>query len=367
MLFMDVDSAVTVPVNAMPLVDDTDFKTRETGILATDFPSVRSIDLSWNFATTGGVITKTDVVPASSGTHEWSEYDDAMYKIQIPASGGTINNDQEGVGYFAGLIGGCLPFRGPDIVFRAGGLNDLLIDEPYQEGSVISGGGSGGSISYAELRREIGRFLAIGETPSDWSSEDVTRVEDILRRGTNRFYFPEPSVVGEAAMVAHNWTFLIDDLSVSLTSGQTYHNLPINFLRMVGKPTISAGDYPLEFISERDFRSLLNTGSGEGDPQYYTVKRSTPSSADLRYKIGVYPAPKSGMTIQGQYMFDPPVPSSAQDPIVTRYHNETMVAAVLATADEMMNYETQSEGIHQQRFKTLLASSIIADQTLGGQ
>jgi hypothetical protein len=73
------------------------------------------------------------------------------------------------------------------------------------------------------------------------------------------------------------------------------------------------------------------------------------------------------MTIEGQYMFDPPVPSSAQDPIVTRYHNETMVAAVLATADEMMNYETQSEGIHQQRFKTLLASSIIADQTLGGQ
>jgi hypothetical protein len=33
----------------------------------------------------------------------------------------------------------------------------------------------------------------------------------------------------------------------------------------------------------------------------------------------------------------------------------------------MMNYETQSEGIHQQRFKTLLASSIIADQSLGGQ
>ena len=28
MLFMDVDAAVTVPVNAMPLISESDFKTR---------------------------------------------------------------------------------------------------------------------------------------------------------------------------------------------------------------------------------------------------------------------------------------------------------------------------------------------------
>lgn len=369
MLFMDVDSAVTVPVNAMPLIDDTDFKTRESGITAADFSGSLTIDLNWNFATTSGVVTTTSVTPASSGNYQWSEYDEAMYKLQIPATGGaSINNNQEGVGYFSGLITGILPFRGPDVVFRAGGLNDLLIDDPYQEGSVISGGGSaGGSITYEEIRREVGRFLAIGENPSEWSSEDVTRVADILRRGTNRFYFPEPSMIGEAAMVGHNWSFLTDDLSITLTANQAYHNLPTNFVRMVGKPTIDGSETPLELVSEKDFRALSNIGDTQGYPQYYTIKRSVPSTADLRYKIGLYPSPNESYTLSGQYMFDPPEPSAGQDPVITRYHNEAMVAAVLATADEMMNYETQSEGIHQQRFKTLLASSIIADQTIGGQ
>lgn len=374
MLFMDVDADVNVPVNAMPLIDDTDFKTRKTGISAADLVTLNA-DIVWNFATTDGVITQTQMTASSfSSTYSWSELNsgsggnDAMYIVALPSSGGaTANNDREGVGYFSGVMNGVLPFRGPDVVFRAGGLNDLLIDDPYTEGTVIGGGSSGGSLTYAEMRREVGRFLAIGEVPSEWSDQDVVRVDDIVRRGTNRFYFPEPSVLGDAAMVGHNWTFLTDDLSVSLVSGQTYHDLPSNFLRMSGKPTISGGDYPLEMISERDFRALVNTGSGDGDPQYYTVKRSTPSTVTLRYKIGLYPLPSAGMQLEGQYLFDPPVPSTGQDPVITRYHNETMLAAVLASADEIMNYETQSEGIHQQRFKTLLASSIIADQTLGGQ
>ena len=372
MLYMDVDVAVNVPANAMPLIDDTDFKTRESGITAADLVTLNA-DIVWNFATTGGVLSQTQMVASEfASTYTWTEIgtgsNDAMYGIAIPASGGsTINNDREGVGYFSGVIDGVLPFRGPDIVFRAGGLNDLLIDNPYQSGTVISGGYGGGTVTYTELRREVGRFLAIGENPSDWSSEDVTRVSDILKRGTSRFYFPEPSVLGESAMVGHNWSFLIDDLSVELVVGATYRALPSNFLRIVGKPSILGSEYPLELVSEKDFRSLLNIGAGDGDPQYYTIKRSTPSSSDLGYKIGLYPAPSSGMTLQGQYVFDPPTPSSGQNPLVTRPHNETLIAAVLATADEMMNYETQSEGIHQQRFKTLLVSSIIADQTMGGQ
>lgn len=372
MLYMDVNIAVSVPVNAMPLVDDTDFKTRETGITASDLVTLNA-DIVWNFATTSGVISQTQLAASEfASPYTWTEVgggNDAMYTVDIPASGtSTINNNREGVGYFSGVIDGVLPFRGPDVVFRAGGLNDLLIDNPYEEGTVVGGSGAGGgSITYAEMRREIGRFLAIGEVTSEWSSEDVTRVADIIRRGTNRFYFPEPSVLGETALVGHNWSFLIDDLSVSLVAGQTYHALPNNFLRFVGKPTVSGGEYPLELISEKDFRSLINTGAGQGDPQYYTIKRSTPSTEDLTYKIGVYPATSSSMTLEGQYVFDPPQPSVSQDPIVTRYHNETMMAAVLASADEIMNYETQSEGIHRERFRTLLASSIISDQTIGGQ
>jgi hypothetical protein len=370
MLFMDVDADVNVPVNAMPLIDDTDFKTRKTGILAADLVSLNA-DIVWNFATTSGIITQTQMTAASfSSEYSWLEVNggnDAMYVVSMPSSGGsTISNDREGVGYFSGVMNGVLPFRGPDVVFRSGGLNDLLIDDPYKQSTVIGGGSGGGSVTYTQLRREVGRFLAIGESPVDWSAEDSVRVDDILRRGLNRFYFPEPSVLGESALVAHNWSFLITDLSVSLSSSQPYYNLPSDFIRIVGKPSISGGDYPLEIVSEKDFRDLTNIGDGEGDPQYYTIKR-TLSSANLAYKIGLYPTPVEGQVLQGQYLFDPPNISSSQDPIVTRPHNETIIAAILATADEMMNYETQSEGIHQERFKTLLTSSIITDRTMGGQ
>ena len=125
MIHIDVDAAVTVPVNIMPLIDDTDFITRETGIAYNQ----AGMDLVWNFVTSAGVITQTAVTPTTGGDYDWTHVGDGMYKIEIPASGGaSINNDTEGVGYFTGICTGVLAWRSPDIVFRAAALNDALID-----------------------------------------------------------------------------------------------------------------------------------------------------------------------------------------------------------------------------------------------
>lgn len=43
-------------------------------------------------------------------------------------SGGTINNDTEGHGWFVGAATGVLPWRGPIIGFRAAAINNALID-----------------------------------------------------------------------------------------------------------------------------------------------------------------------------------------------------------------------------------------------
>lgn len=125
MIHIDVDAAVTVPVNIMPLMDDTDFITRETGIAYNQ----AGMDLVWNFITSAGVITQTAVTPTTSGDYDWTHVGDGMYKIEIPASGGaSINNDTEGTGYFTGICTGVLAWRSPDIIFRAAALNDALID-----------------------------------------------------------------------------------------------------------------------------------------------------------------------------------------------------------------------------------------------
>lgn len=133
---IDVDTAVEVPVNIMPLTDDTDFKTRETAIAYNQ----AGMDLVWNFITSAGVITQTAVTPTTAGDYDWTHVGDGMYKIEIPASGGaSINNDTEGYGYFTGICTGVLAWRSPTFRFRAAGLNDLLTDSAYSATRGLAG------------------------------------------------------------------------------------------------------------------------------------------------------------------------------------------------------------------------------------
>lgn len=125
MIWIDVDTAITVPVNILPLMDNTDFITRETGIVYNQ----TGMDLVWNFQTTDGVTTQTAITPTTAGDHDWTHSGDGMYKIEIPASGDSdeVVNDQEGFGWFTGICDGVLPWRGPVLGFRAAALNNALI------------------------------------------------------------------------------------------------------------------------------------------------------------------------------------------------------------------------------------------------
>lgn len=220
------------------------------------------------------------------------------------------------------------------------------------------------TLTYAEIRRELGRFLAIGENPVNWSADDSTRVEDIIRRGSRRFYFPDTSLIEDAEMSLHAWSFIQDAMTVSLTVATTYHDLPSDFVRLVSRPSITASDRPLEWTTEDNIRNLDNAGAGEGYPAYYTIERKKPSSEALAYTIGLHPQPFKAMTLTGDYVFEPAEPSMSQAPIVGVDHAETYLAALIATADEIMNPET-SDGSLMQKFIKMLATSLRRDMTIG--
>lgn len=136
-LWMDVDAGLSeVPVNIFPLIDDTDFKTIETGVAYNE----SGMDLVWNFITPAGAMTQTAVTPTTGGDYDWSHQGDGMYSIEIPASGGaSINNDTEGFGWFSGVCDGVLPWRGPTIGFRAAGLNNLLVEDAFSATRGLAG------------------------------------------------------------------------------------------------------------------------------------------------------------------------------------------------------------------------------------
>ncbi len=123
---MIVNTAVVVPVNVVPLIDDTDFKTPETGVVY----NASGLALKWNFVTTAGVVTQTAVTPTDTGgDYDWTNKGGAMYAIEIPATGGaSINNNAAGYGYFTGVATGVLPWRGPTIEFVPAHVANGLVD-----------------------------------------------------------------------------------------------------------------------------------------------------------------------------------------------------------------------------------------------
>lgn len=137
MIWMDVDTALSeVPVNACPLIDDTDFKTIESAVAY----NAAGMSLTWHFVTTAGAHTSTAVTPTTAGNYDWAHQAQGMYTIEIPASGGaSINNDTEGFGWFTGIATGVLPWRGPTIGFRDAALNNALIDSAYSATRGLAG------------------------------------------------------------------------------------------------------------------------------------------------------------------------------------------------------------------------------------
>jgi hypothetical protein len=137
-IWYDVDTALAeVPVNKVPLVDDTDFKSIEAAIAY----NAAGLALYWHFVTTAGAYSVTAVTPTTGGNYDWTDQGDAgVYTIEIPASGGaSINNDTEGFGWFTGVATGVLPWCSPIYGFRAAGLNNLLIDDAYSTTRGLSG------------------------------------------------------------------------------------------------------------------------------------------------------------------------------------------------------------------------------------
>lgn len=219
------------------------------------------------------------------------------------------------------------------------------------------------AITYDWIRREIGRFLAFNDDHNQWSPEDAQRVADIIARGSRRFYYPETMVIGDQALPHHDWSFLQKLATLALTANLR-QPLPADFVRITERPTIDTQSTPLEEVSDSDIRTLDNAGS-TGTTVYYAVKRSTVDP--LSYEMMFHPVPAGGEALQFWYLFQPAEIGPTQDPIVPVNHTETYIAVVLATADEMMNYETASEGRHLERAKTLMLASMRMDRTIGDE
>lgn len=85
-----------------PLVDDTDFKSLETGVAY----DASGVDFSLYEETQAGV-TKTAITPTTAGSQDWVELGDGYYTIEVTAA--QLNT--AGIAWVAGFYTGILPFE----------------------------------------------------------------------------------------------------------------------------------------------------------------------------------------------------------------------------------------------------------------
>lgn len=247
--YLDVDAAVTVHVNYMPLIDDTDFKAREESVTYNQ----AGLDLLWNFVTTAGVITQTAVTPTDTGgVYDWTAVGNGIYKIEIPASaGGTINNDAEGFGWFSGFATGILPWVGPVVGFRAALLNALLVDNAFSATRGLSGTALPDAVADAAGGLVISDAGGLDVDAQDVNVDDIETANaailalvqdgggldlliDAIKAITDQFVFTVPNLVNSNALAISGSTTAADnaeeafeavELGTVVTAGTTTENI----------------------------------------------------------------------------------------------------------------------------------------------
>ncbi|HEB28668.1 MAG TPA: hypothetical protein ENI05_13000 [Porticoccus sp.] len=199
-IYMDVNKPLAeIPINKVALIDDSDFKTRETGVLF----GAAGMDLEWNFITTTGGYTQTAVTPTSAGDYDWLHQGGGLYSIEMTSSTGTsANNNVEGVGWFTGFVTGVLPFAGPTIGFRAAGINDKLIDSAYSTGEGLSGDNLDATVS----------------SRSTHTSTDVREEMDANSTRLSAIAGQTTTIAADTTAILANTTNIQDRLPTALTT-----------------------------------------------------------------------------------------------------------------------------------------------------
>lgn len=214
------------------------------------------------------------------------------------------------------------------------------------------------SLDYDDLRKAIGHFLGYGRTIADWSARDREDIEEALKVGLRKFYFPGT----QNGRTFHEWSFLRPTATLTTVIGDADYDLPDNFGGLDGPLTYSSesDEYEIKITNEAMIRRNRAFDDTSETPFYAAINQKAHDGADgQRWELLLYPKPDAVYTISYRYRIMPDVvTSSSPFPYGGAQHAETIREACLAAAEEMHD-EGRS---HSDLFARQLAASIALDQ-----
>ena len=211
------------------------------------------------------------------------------------------------------------------------------------------------SVTYSSLVRAVGRFLYDDLTSTGWTSDQTTNVDDVIRAGLRRFYWP-PTPEG---VPAHEWSFFRKYGSLTLTAGDYDYDLASDFSMLTAPPVLS-GHGMLDRVEPGVLLAQKSRKDLSGTPEQFAIRPQTPDQmTGSRYEMLLYPMPAEDGTLVYPYSCEPQMIDAINEyPLGGVVHGETILEACLAAAEATL---VDAEGVHSKRFMECLASSIRID------
>lgn len=213
------------------------------------------------------------------------------------------------------------------------------------------------SLTFRDLRKEIGWYLGYGRDADRWSDDQREFISDVVARGCRKFYYPHVERGFES------WSFMRPTITLETVQGNWEYDLPDAFGGIVGPLTFDEreGYCAIPIIAESQIRAMRQRTTAASRPQYAAVHLKTADSMGTRWKLQLWPMPNQEYNLTYQINIIPERLGANDDdyPLGGAPHAETVLAACLCVAEEYVNDDTGSKA---RDYETRLAASIVFDR-----
>lgn len=216
-------------------------------------------------------------------------------------------------------------------------------------------------ITRTDIREAIGWDRGYGRTSTSWSTAQAAVIDDAVKRGVPRFYYPSAVAIPGNPAYVHSWSFLKLTGTLTCVADQGEYDLPENFGQMIGKLTFAPGYAytPVEQVSEAMIRARRELNTGSGIPSMAAILwKPTDGAAFQAAQLMLEPAPDAAYVLEYRYAVLPDAMASDRPyPLSTDPEAECLLESCLAVAEEL----TDGRGPHYAAFMEQLVACILRD------
>ena len=213
------------------------------------------------------------------------------------------------------------------------------------------------TLDYSAVWQKVSEFLGLVASGTAPTGQDLTDVKAIVARGLRQFLYPLDMRSG----LPHEWSFLNQYLTISLTADMLRYALPLDFSDISSEIVFDTGEGlpPLVKRSAEQIKDMRSYSDSSGWPEFFAITTARYiREIGSAYELWVYPKPSQVYEIATFYRIDPLEPSNDTDLMVGGISAaEAILESCLAVAEQQDDDMATSH--HTLKARELIQSLIL--------